>query len=80
MEGDNASGPDAFPIAFYKACWETVKSDLMLVVRDFYERGFLDKGSNATFISFQRKTKQFSFRISDLLVSLEACIRSSLNA
>lgn len=51
MEGDKAPGPDGFPIAFYKACWETVRDDLVKVVQDFYERGFLDKGSNATFIS-----------------------------
>lgn len=50
LEGDNALGPDGFPIAFYTSCWEVVKDDLMQVFDDFFQREFLDKGSNATYI------------------------------
>lgn len=37
MEGDKASGPDGFPILFYKGCWATIKDDLLQVVKDFYD-------------------------------------------
>lgn len=64
MEGDKASGSDGFPIASYKVCWKTVKEDLMQVIKDFYKRGFLDKGSNATLISLIPK-KEGADRISN---------------
>lgn len=37
LEGDKVPGPYGFPIAFYKECWETLKINLMEVVRDFHE-------------------------------------------
>lgn len=51
LDGDKALGPDGFTITFYKACWEVIKEDLMLVFHDFHEKCFLDKGSNATYIA-----------------------------
>lgn len=51
MEGDKPLALDGFTLAFYKSCWEVIKADLMLVVRDFFDRTFLDKGSNATYIA-----------------------------
>lgn len=48
LDGNKATGPDGFSIAFYKACWDVIRGDLMLVIQDFYEKGFSDKGSNAT--------------------------------
>lgn len=51
LEGDKVLGLDGFMLAFYKTCWEMIKADLMLVFKDFYERCFLDKGSNASFIA-----------------------------
>lgn len=48
MDGDKAPGPDDFTLAFYKTCWEVIKGDLLLVLKDFHETCFLDKGSNAT--------------------------------
>lgn len=43
-------GPDGFPIASYRKCWETINEDLMLVIKDFYEWGFLVSGINACII------------------------------
>lgn len=51
MDGDKAPGLDGFTLAFYKLCWEVIKEDLMLMLKDFYEKCFLDKGSNATYIA-----------------------------
>lgn len=49
--GDKAPGLDGFMLEFYRSCWEVIKGDLMLVVKDFFEKCFLDKGSNATYIA-----------------------------
>lgn len=57
LDGDKGLGPDGFTLAFYKACWEVIKGDLMLVLKDFHEKGFLDKGSNATYIALKPKRK-----------------------
>lgn len=51
LDGDKAPEPDGFSIAFYKVCWEVIRVDLMLVINDFFRRGFLDKGSDTTYIS-----------------------------
>lgn len=51
LEEDKVPSLDGFPISFYKECWETLKVDLMEVIRDFYEKYFLDRRSNATFVS-----------------------------
>lgn len=64
MEGDKAPGPDDFPIAFYKVYWEIVKDDMMQVLADFHDRGFLKKGSNVTFILLISK-KDGADRLSD---------------
>jgi hypothetical protein len=29
MDGDKAPGPDGFPLAFFQACWEVLKKDIM---------------------------------------------------
>lgn len=38
-------------MAFYRACWEVVKEDVMRTIEEFYWKDFLDIGCNATFIS-----------------------------
>ena len=35
MKSDSAPGPDGFSIAFYQACWDIIKDDLMGMVNDF---------------------------------------------
>lgn len=31
LDGDKALWPDGFTLAFYKACWDVIQTDLMLV-------------------------------------------------
>lgn len=50
LEDNKAPGPDGFTLTFYKTCWEVIKEDLLLVFKDFFETGFLDKGSNASYV------------------------------
>lgn len=43
-------GPDGFNIGFFKACWNTIKSDLLKVLDEFHANGKLEKGCNSSFI------------------------------
>ena len=36
LEGDKASGPDGFSMAFYRHCWGVVKRDVLAVFEEFY--------------------------------------------
>jgi mRNA deadenylase 3'-5' endonuclease subunit Ccr4 len=66
MEKNKAAGPDGFPIEFYQACWEIIKSDLMKFFDDFYHHRldlrkinygvitFIPKGENANIIQKYR--------------------------
>lgn len=58
MEGDKSPRPNGFPLPFYKACWEVLREDLMLVIKDFYDKCFFDKVSNAMNISLIPKGKK----------------------
>lgn len=51
-------------MAFFKVCWDVVKSDIMDSVNNFHDESFLDKGSNATFLSLIPKSAHV-MRISD---------------
>ena len=35
MPSDKAPGPDGFTGAFLKACWDTIKPDIMLAINHF---------------------------------------------
>ena len=37
MNGDKASGPDGFTIAFWQSRWELVKEEIMELFREFYD-------------------------------------------
>jgi hypothetical protein len=51
MDGDKAPGPDGFSLAFFQACWEVLKIDIMAVFLDFHARGKFEKSLTSTFIS-----------------------------
>ena len=36
FEGDKAPGPNGFPMAFFQACWDVIKSDLMEIFSSFF--------------------------------------------
>lgn len=66
LDGDKALGPDGFTLAFYKAFWEVIREDLVLVVKDFHDKCFLDMGSNATYIALISK-REGADQLSDFL-------------
>ena len=51
FEGGKAPSPYDFPMAFFQACWDVIKLDLMEIFQVFFERGQFEKSLNATFIS-----------------------------
>jgi hypothetical protein len=50
MNGDKAFGPDGFSMAFFQACWDVVRVDIMKVFYEFHARGLFEKSLNASFI------------------------------
>jgi len=51
MNGDKASGPDGFTMAFFQACWEVMRLDIMEVFSDFHAREVFEKSLNISFIA-----------------------------
>ena len=51
MEGDKASGPDGFTMAFYHHCWRVVEKDVLAVFEEFFQHCKFEKSFNATFIA-----------------------------
>ncbi|RVW24909.1 hypothetical protein CK203_079460 [Vitis vinifera] len=39
MKGDKAPGPDGFTMAFWQACWDFVKEEVVDLFKEFYEHG-----------------------------------------
>lgn len=50
MEGDKASGPDGFFMAFFHHCWRVVERDVLAVFEEFYQHFKFEKSLNATFL------------------------------
>ena len=50
LNGDEAPGPDGFPLAFWQFCWNFVKDELMRFFKDFFEMGKSVKSLNTTFL------------------------------
>uniref|UniRef100_A0A7N2LQ01 Reverse transcriptase n=1 Tax=Quercus lobata TaxID=97700 RepID=A0A7N2LQ01_QUELO len=57
MKALKASGPDGFPVLFYKNYWDIVGDQLMFAVQGFFRNGWLLKEFNKTFISLIPKKK-----------------------
>jgi hypothetical protein len=51
MNGDKASGPDGFSMAFFQVCWDVLRMDIMKVFGEFHAGGRFEKSLNGTFIS-----------------------------
>ena len=60
MEGDKASGPNGFSLAFYHHCWEVVEKDVLAVFEEFYQHSKFEKSFNATFIALIPKKNSAS--------------------
>jgi hypothetical protein len=56
-------------MAFFQACWDVVRVDIMKVFDDFHARGLFEKSLNASFISLIPKVPRATpSKISGLLV------------
>jgi hypothetical protein len=51
MNGDKASGPDGFTMAFFQTCWEVLRLEIMEVFSDFHAREVFEKSLNVSFIA-----------------------------
>jgi hypothetical protein len=51
MNGDKSLRPDGFPMLFFHACWQVIKSDLLAVFAEFYAIGSFERSLNATFLT-----------------------------
>ena len=50
MNGDKASGPDGFTVAFWRSCWDFMKEEIVDLFKEFfYEKSFA-KSLNSTFL------------------------------
>ena len=49
--GDKSLGPDGFSMAFFKACWDFLKLEIMEVLANFHSQAVFKKILNATFIA-----------------------------
>lgn len=56
MVGDKAPGPDGFSMAFFQACWEVLRVDIMKVFNEFHARGKFELSLNTSFITLIPKT------------------------
>ena len=60
LEGDKATGPDGFTMAFYRHCWRLVKKDVLAVFDEFFQYCKFEKSLNATFIALIPKKNDAS--------------------
>ncbi len=49
--GDKASSPDGFSLAFFQQCWGVVRNDMLAFCYEFHEYCSFERSLNATFIS-----------------------------
>jgi hypothetical protein len=57
MDDDKPPGPDGFSMAFFQACWDVLKVDIMKVFSDFHASGKFVRSLNASFIALIPKTQ-----------------------
>ncbi|RVW88360.1 LINE-1 reverse transcriptase-like [Vitis vinifera] len=50
MNGDKAPGPDGFTVAFWQACWDFAKEEIVELFKEFYDQKSFAKSLNATFL------------------------------
>ncbi|XP_042501990.1 uncharacterized protein LOC122079520 [Macadamia integrifolia] len=50
LDPDSAPGPDGFPRAFYKSCWDIISSDVCKAIRWFSRTGYMPYGINNNFL------------------------------
>ena len=81
MTSDKAPGPDGFTGAFFKACWEIIKEDVMAAMNSLFilnAQGF-EWLNSACIILLPKKRMQRELPILDPSASSTALQRSSPN-
>ena len=58
MQNGKAPSPDGFNVDFFKACWKTVKQDILEVVEDSRRSKAVLKALNASFIALIPKQEK----------------------
>ena len=53
--GDKSPGLDGFSMAFFKACWDFLKLEIMEVLKNFNSQAVFEKSVNATFLALISK-------------------------
>ena len=48
---DKSLGPDGFSMAFFEACWDFLKLEIMEVLKNFHSQAVFEKSLNATSIA-----------------------------
>ena len=51
MNGDKALSLDGYSMAFFQACWDVLKEDIMKVFHHFHARGKFKRSLNSTLIT-----------------------------
>jgi hypothetical protein len=49
MNGDKATSPGGYSMAFIQACWFVLKEDIMKIFHEFHASGKFKRSLNATF-------------------------------
>jgi hypothetical protein len=55
---DKAQGSDGFTVAFFQACWDVLKEDIMSVFHEFHAKSKFEKSLNVTFIALIPKKSE----------------------
>ena len=50
LNGDKAPGPDGFTVAFWQACWDFMKEEILELFKEFYDQRSFAKSLNTTFL------------------------------
>ena len=50
LNGDKAPDPDGFTVAFWQACWDFVKEEIVELFKEFYDQRSFSKSLNTTFL------------------------------
>jgi hypothetical protein len=58
MNSDKASGSNGFFIAFFQACWDVIKANIMGVLYDFHASSKFEKSLTTTFIALISKKSE----------------------
>ena len=71
---EKSPGPDGLNCKFIKKFWQTIKSDILRFLDEFYVNGIFPKGCNASFIALIPKVSDLQGLSDHRPISLIGCI------